>query len=251
MVPWSVGKYVLCPLRWHGISTSGQSRWWHVRAYAESELLGLLSPGHAGADLWRAYRLNGVGLCRASALTEVTIDRLIGAIGIALGVLVTGVALPRKVFVTLLAVCLVIIAAVLVLRWRRPALFSRRPLPRPRVVIQGLLLSLLYQASIAGLVFGTVFALGYTVDLLPLLAVFGASQIASVVPGMHGVSPRNGALAVGLTSLGVSWTAALGAVALIALLAWVPALLFGGGSFTARRLARIRLMRPVRGIGFG
>ena len=26
LLPWIVGKYVLCPLRWHAISASGQSR---------------------------------------------------------------------------------------------------------------------------------------------------------------------------------------------------------------------------------
>ena len=33
------------------------SRRWHLRAYAESELLGLLTPGHVGADVWRMHRL--------------------------------------------------------------------------------------------------------------------------------------------------------------------------------------------------
>jgi hypothetical protein len=41
---------------------------------------------------------------------------------------------------------------------------------------------------------------------------------------------------VGLASLGVTWPAALGAVALAALLAWLPALLLGGASFAAHRL---------------
>jgi hypothetical protein len=42
-----------------------------------------------------------------------------------------------------------------------------------------------------------------------------------------------------VTSLDVSWTEALGAVSLFALLPWAPALLFGGGSFAARRLAAL------------
>jgi hypothetical protein len=41
---------------------------------------------------------------------------------------------------------------------------------------------------------------------------------------------------VGLASLGLTWSAAIGAVALTALLAWLPALLLGGGSFALRRL---------------
>ena len=32
LLPWVVGKYVLCPLRWHALSESGQGRWWHLRA---------------------------------------------------------------------------------------------------------------------------------------------------------------------------------------------------------------------------
>ena len=68
LLPWVVGKYLLCPLRWHALSESGQRRWWHVRAYAESELLGLLTPGHVGADAWRVKRLAGSGMRPASGL---------------------------------------------------------------------------------------------------------------------------------------------------------------------------------------
>src|SRR5437879_6493271 len=94
LAPWVVGKYILCPMRWHALSTSGQSRRWHVRAYAEAELLGLASPGHAGADLWRIHRLHAVGLRRATATAEVALDRLIGAAGLTVAVLLTGAAMP-------------------------------------------------------------------------------------------------------------------------------------------------------------
>jgi hypothetical protein len=57
LLPWIIGKYILCPLRWHALSASGRSRRWHLRIYAESELLGLASPAHLGADLWRMHRL--------------------------------------------------------------------------------------------------------------------------------------------------------------------------------------------------
>lgn len=50
LAPWIIGKYLLCPLRWHALSESGRSRRWHIRAYAEAELCGLLTPGHVGAD---------------------------------------------------------------------------------------------------------------------------------------------------------------------------------------------------------
>ena len=81
--------------------------------------------------------------------------------------------------------------------------------------------------------------MGETVHPLALLGVFGASQVAGILPGVNGASPREGALVVGLASVGVTWQAALGAVALSALLAWVPAVLLGGTSFLVRRL------RPV------
>src|SRR3954447_17242331 len=57
LAPWVVGKYVLCPLRWRALTDADLSRRWHLRAYAESELLGLLTPGHIGADVWRIHRL--------------------------------------------------------------------------------------------------------------------------------------------------------------------------------------------------
>jgi uncharacterized membrane protein YkvA (DUF1232 family) len=69
---------------------------------------------------------------------------------------------------------------------------------------------------------------------LQLVAVFGASQLAGVLPGVHGASPREGALVAGLASIGVSWTAAFGAVALTTLLYWIPALLVGGSCLFLR-----------------
>jgi hypothetical protein len=95
-----------------------------------------------------------------------------------------------------------------------------------------------YQLTIMGLLLGNLAAMGQEVSPLALLGVFGASQVAGVLPGVHGASPREGALVVGLASLGVTWPAALGAVALAALLAWLPALLLGGASFVAQRLRR-------------
>ncbi|MEU4295293.1 hypothetical protein AB0E63_44335, partial [Kribbella sp. NPDC026596] len=32
LLPFAIGKYVLCPMRWHAISTSGRPRRWHLRA---------------------------------------------------------------------------------------------------------------------------------------------------------------------------------------------------------------------------
>jgi hypothetical protein len=240
LLPWVVGKYTFCPLRWHALTASGQSRLWHIRAYAESELLGLASPGHAGADLWRVRRLHDIGMRRAAAVSEVALDRLVGAAGLVVAVLVTGATLPPQVLIALAGVAGAVTAVVLALRSWRPSLLAERPMPPVRVFVHGLALSLGYQATIVCLLLGSVCAVGHPVDPLPLAAVFGASQVAGIIPGVHGASPRDGALVVGLASLGISWTAAIGAVALAAVLAWVPALLLGGGSFAARRLASLR-----------
>ena len=241
LLPWIVGKYLLCPLRWHALSVGGRTRRWHLRTYAESELLGLASPGRIGADIWRVHRLEkDATLARPCAVAEVALDRLVGALGLTVFVVVAGASLPPH----LLCAALVIAAAALVGAWavhrRSPGLLSARPWPPLRVVVKGVLLSMLYQLTIMGLLMGTVAAMGDNLPPLALLGVFGASQLAGIIPGVNGASPREGALVVGLASLGISWSAAVGAVALTALLAWVPALLLGGGSFAIRKYARRR-----------
>lgn len=236
LLPWAFGKYVLCPLRWHALSASGRTRRWHMRSYAESELLGLLSPAHLGADLWRMHRLQNTGMNRTSALTEVGLDRMVGAIGLTVFVVAAGATLPPQVIAAALGIAAVAVAAAFAANRLRPSLLADRPRPKPAVLVRGVLLSMGYQLTIMVLLVGTVTAMGDGVSPLALLGVFGASQVAGIVPGVHGASAREGALVVGLASLGVTWTAAVGAVALTALLAWFPALLLGGGSFALRRL---------------
>lgn len=241
LVPWVLGKYVLCPLRWHALSVSGRSRWWHMRVYAESELLGLVSPAHVGADLWRMHKLQTTGLNRPSSVAEVGLDRLVGAIGLTVFVVVAGTALPPTLLVAALGIAAAVLIGGLLVRRYRPGLLAGRPLPRPRVLAKGVALSMAYQLTIMGLLMGNLAAMGQEVSPLALLGVFGASQVAGIIPGVHGASPREGALVVGLASLGVTWPAALGAVALAALLAWLPALLIGGASFLVHRMqARTR-----------
>jgi len=239
LIPWVVGKYVLCPLRWHALSVSGRTRRWHIRAYAESELLGLVSPAHVGADLWRLHRLQRTGLSRPCAAAEVGLDRMVGAVGLTVFVLVAGATLPPQLLIAAAGIAAVILVGGLVVHRLRPGLLAARPLPPPRVLVKGVLISMGYQLTIMGLLIGNVAAMGETVDPLALLGVFGASQVAGIIPGVHGASPREGALVVGLASLGVTWTAALGAVALTAVLAWLPALLLGGASLALRRLRRV------------
>lgn len=242
LLPWTLGKYVLCPLRWHGLSESGRPRRWHLASYAESELLGLLTPGHVGADLWRIRRLHGIGMPRASAAAEVTLDRLVGAVGLAAFVGLAGAALPVRQLAVAAGVGVALLLGVLLVRRVRPQWLPRRAWPPPRRLLRGLLLSVGYQASIVLLLVGSLLATGHTASPVAVLGAFGASQLAGVVPGPNGASPRDAALVLALVALGVPWAAALGAVALKALLAWVPALLIGGGCLL---LARHRRTVPL------
>lgn len=236
LLPWTVGKYVLCPLRWRVLTPAGLSRGWHLRAYAESELLGLFTPGHVGADLWRIRRLTRAGLERGDALLSVGMDRFVGAIGLAVFVGFAGAALPVHLILVALGVGVAILAAVLVVHLLRPGLLPRRPLPRPRQLAHALLLSTGYQLSIAAMLLGAVAATGNALPPLALLGAFGASQLAGALPGPNGASPRDGALVVALVALGLPWSAAAAAVALKAALAWLPALALGGVSLLATRL---------------
>lgn len=246
LVPWVIGKYLLCPLRWRTLTDAGLSRAWHVRAYAESELLGILTPGHVGADVWRIHRLGRSGLTRSDALLSVGLDRFVGAIGLAAFVAFAGAALPWRMLLVALGVGVLVAVAGLVLRRIRPDLMPSRPVPRPRQLAHGLLLTAGYQLTIAGLLFGTVAATGHTLSPLALLGAFGASQLAGALPGPHGASPRDGALVVALAALGVPWTAAAAAVALKAAVAWLPALALGGVSLIlTRRALRRAALAPL------
>lgn len=240
LAPWVVGKYVLCPLRWHALSASGRSRAWHVRAYAESELCGLLTPGHVGADAWRVRRLTRTGMSTPDAVAEAGLDRLVGALGLAAFVAVSATALPVRMLLTALGLAALAVAVAFVVGRRRPDLVPRRPLPRGRALVLGIVLSVGYQLSICLLLLGTVMATGHSLGPLALLGAFGASQLAGAVPGPHGASPRDGALVVALAGLGLPWQAAIGAVALKATLAWLPALLLGGVSLLLARVLRDR-----------
>lgn len=241
MVPWVVGKYLLCPLRWRALTDAGLSRRWHIRAYAESELLGLVTPGHVGADLWRIGRLARTGLSRPDAVASVGLDRLVGAIGLAAFVAFAGTALPTRMLVVAAGVGGTLVVTALVLRKLRPELMPSRPVPPLRALLHGLVLSAFYQLSIAALLLGTLAATGNSLPPLAVLGAFGASQLAGALPGPNGASPREGALIVSLAALGVPWGAAAAAVALKATLAWLPALLLGGASLIAtRRVMRSR-----------
>ncbi len=237
LLPWVIGKYLLCPLRWRVLTGAGLSRRWHLRAYAESELLGLLTPGHLGADVWRVARLHGTGLSHADAVLSVGADRFVGALGLIAFVAFAGTTLPTRMLLVAAAVGAAAVLTVLVVRRFRPGLLPSRPLPGPRQLAQALVLSLGYQLTIAGLLLGTVAATGNSLSPWAALAAFGASQLAGAIPGPNGASPRDAALVVALAALGVPWDAAAVAVALKASLAWVPALALGGVSLVLFRRA--------------
>lgn len=238
LLPWLVGKYVLCPLRWHALSESGCSRRWHLRAHAESELLGLLTPGHVGGDVWRVRRLVGQQVPRSSAVAEVLLDRFVGAVGLAAFVAVAACTLPvGPALAAAAAAGAAALVALAVHRWR-PQWLPRRALPTPRRCVRGLVLSVAYQASTVALLLGTLGATGHQLQPVQLLGAVGASQLAAAVPGPNGASPRDAALVAALVALGIPLVAAVAAVALKALVAWVPALLLGGTSLVLARRSR-------------
>jgi hypothetical protein len=237
LLPWVVGKYLLCPLRWRVLTNATLSRWWHIRAYAESELLGLFTPGHVGADLWRLHRLRRVGLGRGDALTSVGVDRLVGAVALAIFVGLAGATLPLRLLLGAVCMALVLLTAFLIVRKVRPDLVPSRPLPPPRKLALGLLMSLGYQLTIAGFLLGAVAATGNSLSPLALLGAFGASQLAGALPGPNGAAPRDGALVLALVALGIPWAAAAAAVTLRTVLTWLPALALGGVSLLITRRA--------------
>ncbi len=237
LVPWVVGKYLLCPLRWRALTDAGLSRWWHIRASAEAELLGLFTPGNVGTDIWRVRRLTHRGIARGDAITSVATDRLVGAIGLTVLVACAGAALPVTMIAAASGLAAGLLVAVLVVRRLRPGWLPRRLVPAPRRLLHGLWLSAVFQATTAGLLLAALAATGHTLSPLALVGAFGASQLAAAIPGPHGASPREGALVVGLVALGVPVAAAAAAVALTATIAWLPALLLGGTSLLRTRRA--------------
>jgi len=232
LVPWIAAKYILCPLRWRLLTPPGpdgvQSRRWHLRAYAESEIFGLLTPGHVGADVWRLRRLTRTGLGRGDALLSVGTDRVAGVLGLTVFLAFTATTLPPRMLLAAAALGVVLVAAALVTRHVRPDLLPMGRLPRPKVVALALLLAAAYELSIAGLLLGTIAATGHSLSPWVVLGAFGASQLASAIPGPNGASPQDAALVVALAAVGLPWLAATAAVTIKATLAWLPALTLGG-----------------------
>ena len=231
---WTVGNYLFCPLRWRAVSTRGRKWSWYARVYAEGELLGMLTPQHAGADLWRIRQLLHAGSDKSAAVVEVAADRLSGGLVVAVLAVLAGVAVPPA-FLPVVGggIAGVALTAYLVRRLWLPRV---KGVARPRgwAVVRAALISALYQAGYLGFTIGLVAAVGHHVDPLGVASLLGLSQVAGLLPGIHGAGPREGTMAGGLVALGLPLSAALGAVALGAALTWVPALAVGGSGLAAR-----------------
>jgi hypothetical protein len=237
---WTAGNYLFCPLRWQSVSFAGRRLAWYVRVFAEGELLGLLTPQHAGADLWRVRQLTARGAGRSAAVLEIATDRLSGGLAVVVLAIIAGDQLPARALAAIgLAGAVLVLAIVAARRLWLPRLRSV-PLPQPRRLARGAAVSVLYQAGYLGLLVGVVAAVGQNIDALQGASLLGLTQLAALLPGVHGAGPKEGAMTGALVAMGLPLTAALGAVALVAALTWVPALIVGGGGLAARSLHRDR-----------
>jgi hypothetical protein len=235
---WTAGNYLICPLRWKSVSSRGRSLGWYARIYAEGELLGMLTPQHAGADLWRIRQLVAAGSDKGAAVVEVAADRLAGGVMIVVLAVIAGMTVPARWWpVAAGAVAAVAAVAFLTRRlWRPRVAHVQRP--RGWAFARSAAISALYQLGYLGFVIGLVQAVGHQVDFLGTASVLGLSQAASLLPGVHGAGPKEGAMTGGLVALGLPLTAAVSAVALGAALTWVPAIVVGGGGLAVRGLRR-------------
>lgn len=231
---WTVGNYLVCPLRWKSVSSRGRPLAWYVRVFAEGELLGMLTPQHAGADLWRIRQLMANGAERSTAIVEVAADRLAGGVMVFALALVAGMAVPARWWPVAGGVVALIAAGAWAARhWWRPRV-EKLQRPRGWAFARSAAISALYQLGYLGFIVGLVQAVGHDVNLLGTASVLGLSQAAGLLPGVHGAGPKEGAMTGGLVALGLPLTAAVSAVALGAALTWLPALVVGGGGLVAR-----------------
>jgi len=231
---WTVGNYLICPLRWQSVSTRGRSLAWYARIFAEGELLGMLTPQHAGADLWRIKQLVTAGSDKGAAVVEIAADRLSGGVMIVAIGLIAGMSVPAKWWPLAGAAFALVAATVWFTRrfWHPRVAHVQRP--KGWAFVRSAAISALYQLGYLGFILGLVGAVGHHVDPMGTMSVLGLSQAAALLPGIHGAGPKEGAMAGGLVALGLPFTAAVSAVALGAALAWVPAVLVGGGGLAVR-----------------
>jgi len=240
---WTAGNYLFCPLRWRTVSSRGKGWRWYARVYAEGELLGMLTPQHAGADLWRVRQLLRDGADKPGAVVEVAADRLSGGLVVAALAVIAGLSIPPAYLPAAGgAVAIVALTAYLV---RRVWLPRVRSVARPKgwALVRASLVSALYQAGYLGFTIGLVAAVGHHVDPVGVASVLGLSQMAGLLPGIHGAGPREGTMTGGLVALGLPLSAAVAAVALGAALTWLPALAVGGSGLMMRGWRERRFTR--------
>jgi hypothetical protein len=237
---WTVGNYLICPLRWQSVSTRGRSLAWYTRIFAEGELLGMLTPQHAGADLWRIKQLITAGSDKGAAVVEIAADRLAGGVMIVAIGLIAGMSVPAKWWPVAGAAFAIVAAAVWFTRrfWHPRVAHVQRP--KGWAFVRSAAISALYQLGYLGFILGLVDAVGHHVDPMGTMSVLGLSQAAAMLPGIHGAGPKEGAMAGGLVALGLPFTAAVSAVALGAALTWIPAVVVGGGGLAVRGFRRRR-----------
>ena len=235
---WTVGNYVICPLRWQSVSTRGRSLGWYARVFAEGELLGMLTPQHAGADLWRIKQLVSSGADKGAAVVEIAADRLAGGVMIVILGVIAGMSIPARWWPVAGAAAAVVAAVVWFTRRLWHPRIAHVQKPKGWAFVRSAAISALYQLGYLGFVLGLVGAVGHQVDPLGTISVLGLSQAAGLLPGIHGAGPKEGAMAGGLVALGLPLTAAVSAVALGAALTWVPAVVVGGGGLAVRGLRR-------------
>jgi len=242
---WTLANYLVNVLRWRSVSGRQLPLRWYARVFAEAELLGLLTPQHAGALWWRARQLRHTGADRAGIVAELTADRLCSAVTVVAALLIGGAALPGEARLAAFGVVVALAGALTLTRrrWRH-----RLPTLEPRRAARWVGYSLLFQAGYVAFVIDAVAAVGVAVPAGSLLGVLAAAQVASVLPGVHGAGPREGVLAGGLVALGASHGAALAVVGLLVGLVWVPALLLGGGGLLARGIGALARRRPAPGL---
>lgn len=246
VLAWTVGNYVASTLRWRSVCGRGFGFGWYARVFAEGELLGLLTPQHAGALYWRARQLRRAGADTAGTTAELTADRLCTSVTVTLALFVGGSALPLRMQIVGYAVVLVMIGALFFTRsrWRH-----RLPTLSPLRLLRWVGYSVLFQVAYVAFVVLIIHSVGLSVATTSTVGLLAVAQVASILPGVHGAGPKEGVLGGGLVALGATHAAAFAAVGLLVALVWIPALLLGGGGLSLRGVhllrARLRARRAA------
>ena len=239
VLAWTLGNYVASTLRWRSVSGRGFGFRWYARVFAEGELLGLLTPQHAGALYWRARRLRKAGADCAGTTAELTADRLCTSVTVTGALFVGGSALPLVMQLTGYGVVLAVIGVLFRTRSRWQ---HRLPTLSPLRLLRWVGYSVLFQVAYVAFVVLIIRAVGVSVPTTSTVGLLAVAQVASILPGVHGAGPKEGVLGGGLIAMGATHTAAFAAVGLLVSLVWIPALLLGGGGLSLRgaRLLRVR-----------